>query len=64
MKPSQNWILGSEHRLNMQAQAEHEQAQAEHEQISKDFNFQGSEPEIAAFVQEFHKDTHTNLCKI
>ena len=31
MIASKNLIWGSEHRLSMQAQAEHEQAQAEHE---------------------------------
>ena len=32
MTLSKKYILGTEHRLRMQAQAEHEQAQAEHEQ--------------------------------
>ena len=54
MTPSKNWIWGTEHRLSMQAQAEHKQAQAEHEQARANLkisDFGHSNPDITNFIK-------------
>ena len=55
MTPSQNWILGSEHRLSRSKQrlstSNHRLSTSKHEQILEFFDFGRLEPDITDFVK-------------
>ena len=54
MLSSKNWVLRREHRLSIQAQAEHDQAQAEHQQARAN---------LGAFWHFVFRPTYHQFCK-